>query len=292
MKKSTVKRWIALILCVLICAGALFALADTEQAGSLNAGQVNLRKSPAQTSASLGRYEKDTALIVEEAVTVDGADWFHVRIGDKTGFIMAKFVDLAEPAAVGPSAIPPELAAAVFIPGERSAAVLQVKEKMRELGYFTQNAELSDAYNDTMTERIRQFQANNGLPSTGRIDTAFLTALYGPVPVTGSLLASGAAQSTESAAKSASSGNTAKASASESSSKSTVSGSQTSSSKSSAASGSGSVSAPYIGNRNTMKFHHSWCSSVKQMKESNKVGFNSRTEALNQGYVPCKNCNP
>ena len=34
------------------------------------------------------------------------------------------------------------------------------------------------------------------------------------------------------------------------------------------------------------------CSSVNKMSEKNKVFFSSRDEAINQGYVPCKRCNP
>lgn len=49
----------------------------------------------------------------------------------------------------------------------------------------------------------------------------------------------------------------------------------------------------YVGNKNTMKFHYPDCSSVKQMKEKNKVYLNcSRYEAVAQGYSPCGNCRP
>ena len=48
----------------------------------------------------------------------------------------------------------------------------------------------------------------------------------------------------------------------------------------------------YIGNSNTMKFHRPSCPSVARMSDSNKVILNSRDEAISQGYVPCKNCNP
>lgn len=48
----------------------------------------------------------------------------------------------------------------------------------------------------------------------------------------------------------------------------------------------------YIGNANTKKFHYPTCSSVSDMKESNKVAIRSREDAINQGYVPCKRCNP
>lgn len=48
----------------------------------------------------------------------------------------------------------------------------------------------------------------------------------------------------------------------------------------------------YIGNVNTKKFHLPDCSSAKNMKESNKVSIKNRADAINQGYEPCKICNP
>ena len=49
----------------------------------------------------------------------------------------------------------------------------------------------------------------------------------------------------------------------------------------------------YILNTNTKKFHYPSCSSVDQMKESNKqVYTGSREDIINQGYDPCKRCNP
>ncbi len=50
--------------------------------------------------------------------------------------------------------------------------------------------------------------------------------------------------------------------------------------------------APYIGNSNSRKFHHSWCGSVAKMSPGNKVEFYSRDDAVNSGYQPCKRCNP
>lgn len=65
-----------------------------------------------------------------------------------------------------------------------------------------------------------------------------------------------------------------------------------SSASSSSADSSHSGSGSYVGNANTGKFHVSSCSSVSKMSEGNKVYFSSRDEAINQGYVPCKRCNP
>lgn len=53
-----------------------------------------------------------------------------------------------------------------------------------------------------------------------------------------------------------------------------------------------SSQSSYVGNINSKKFHTSDCGSVKNMKDSNKVFFDSRDEAINEGYEGCKNCNP
>jgi len=51
-------------------------------------------------------------------------------------------------------------------------------------------------------------------------------------------------------------------------------------------------SAPYIGNRNTGKFHYASCYWVTRMNPANKVPFKTRDEAIRAGYVPCKVCKP
>lgn len=48
----------------------------------------------------------------------------------------------------------------------------------------------------------------------------------------------------------------------------------------------------YVGNRNTYKFHMPDCPSVEAILDSNKVYFNSREQAVNANYSPCKSCNP
>ena len=52
------------------------------------------------------------------------------------------------------------------------------------------------------------------------------------------------------------------------------------------------LASNYVGNANSMKFHYADCSMVNKMNPSNKVFMNTREEAINAGYVPCKKCNP
>ena len=48
----------------------------------------------------------------------------------------------------------------------------------------------------------------------------------------------------------------------------------------------------YIGNSNTHRFHYPDCSSVDKMNPNHKVYIDSREQAINEGYTPCKRCNP
>ena len=49
----------------------------------------------------------------------------------------------------------------------------------------------------------------------------------------------------------------------------------------------------YVVNKNTKKFHLPSCGSVTDMKEKNKLYYEGpREELIDQGYDPCKRCNP
>ena len=52
------------------------------------------------------------------------------------------------------------------------------------------------------------------------------------------------------------------------------------------------LASNYVGNANTRKFHYADCSMVNKMNPSNKVYMNTREEAINAGYIPCKRCTP
>ena len=52
------------------------------------------------------------------------------------------------------------------------------------------------------------------------------------------------------------------------------------------------LASNYVGNANSKKFHYADCSMVSKMNPDNKVFMNTREEAINAGYIPCKKCNP
>jgi hypothetical protein len=48
----------------------------------------------------------------------------------------------------------------------------------------------------------------------------------------------------------------------------------------------------FIGNENSKIFHYPSCRLVGELKSSNKVVFQSYSEAISQGYKPCGVCKP
>lgn len=50
--------------------------------------------------------------------------------------------------------------------------------------------------------------------------------------------------------------------------------------------------AAYIGNSGSLKFHTLECSAGSKIVDRNVIYFKARDDAISQGYVPCKLCNP
>lgn len=48
----------------------------------------------------------------------------------------------------------------------------------------------------------------------------------------------------------------------------------------------------YIGNTRSGIFHYDSCQYVYRMNDSNKVYFDSREDAVDAGYRPCRVCRP
>lgn len=144
--------------------------------------------------------------------------------------------------------------------GDNNEDVRNLQKRLIALGYLTGSAD--GDFGPKTEKAVIAYQKAAGLPQTGECDYytyKSLTSSNAPV----------APKPTA-----------------------TVKPAKKSSSSSSSSSSSGGGGGSYIGNKNTKKFHHSWCSSVGQMKSSNKVSFSSSSAAKSKGYVPCKKCNP
>ncbi len=46
----------------------------------------------------------------------------------------------------------------------------------------------------------------------------------------------------------------------------------------------------FVASKSGTKYHLPWCAGAKQIKESNKIWFESKEEAERAGYTPASNC--
>ena len=82
--------------------------------------------------------------------------------------------------------VPSGLKGVTLREGDSGSGVLAVKKRMQTLGYYRSTASVDESFNSMMTERLKEFQKNNGLPETGIVDTQTLNKLYDLGPVKGS----------------------------------------------------------------------------------------------------------
>lgn len=71
-----------------------------------------------------------------------------------------------------------ELGNGVLTRGDNSELVLKIKQRMKQMSYYTPGAKLSEAFNNEMEDKIKQLQKNNNISVTGQIDADFLKLLY------------------------------------------------------------------------------------------------------------------
>jgi hypothetical protein len=60
--------------------------------------------------------------------------------------------------------------------------------------------------------------------------------------------------------------------------------------KEAASSEAASEEEQYVASKSGTKYHYPWCPGAKQMKEENKIYFDSRPAAEAAGYTPAANC--
>lgn len=68
---------------------------------------------------------------------------------------------------------------------DKGDVVKSLKKRLQTLGYYRSSSGFDDEYNQTMVERVRQFQKNNALEETGIIDYVTLIKMYSTRPEMG-----------------------------------------------------------------------------------------------------------
>ena len=89
------------------------------------------------------------------------------------GILLISLLPLCASAGEIPSGLNPP-----YTQGNSGKAIVTIKTRMMELGYYKKGASMSKEFNSVMKERVVLFQTNNGMAPTGVIDSSFLEALY------------------------------------------------------------------------------------------------------------------
>ena len=181
--------------------------------------------------------------------------------------------------------------------GSKGDSVKHLQQRLIELGYLNGNAD--GVYGNNTKSAVEKFQQRNGLFIDGIASAAVQVTLFADGAISSQVKPFRAydpkvfSTPTPKPTPTAKPKLTAKPTAKP---KSTVKPKPTATQKIIVNSGNSSTyssgGGSYIGNSKSRVFHRSSCGSVKKMKDSNKVYFSSRDEAISRGYSGCKKCKP
>lgn len=185
---------LALMLLILLTAAA--ALADAE--GTVDTSALILRKAASKDSKALQTLDRGDRM---DILAVQG-DWYKVRYGKYTGYVMAKYVDVTgelpkptvtpaptpkptatpkptvTPAPTKQPAVTPvaESTKSVLRPGDVNGQVLTMQTALKSLGYY--QGKLDGVYGTGTENAVRAFQKQAGLKQDGIAGSKTLGALY------------------------------------------------------------------------------------------------------------------
>ncbi len=164
--QKTKNRLVLFALTLVLCA-SLAAPAKAEagtQAGSViiaevttAKGPLKLRKEPSKNAKVLKELERGSYV----TVLSQGEEWFEVDDGHTQGYAMAQFLTICEDVSAD------ILAYRTLQNGDHGDDVLALKQRLMELGYYKSGSKMTNRYNDTVVQRIKMFQRQNGLAEDG-----------------------------------------------------------------------------------------------------------------------------
>ena len=164
------------IYCLLLVASALLWTAASfaeEQAGIVakvitEKGALKLRCNPEDKARVLYEIPNGTCILV----LMEGDEWCQVAAGDQVGFCKTAFLTFLREADVS------ILKYRILRKGMKGDDVLNVKRRLKELGYIRSGSELTNTYNDVLKERIILFQRQVGMTEDGVLSQELQAYLF------------------------------------------------------------------------------------------------------------------
>ena len=145
--------------------------ADT---GVTNA-KVVLRKEADKESSALQTVPEGE----EVDILGKSGDWYKVRYGNYTGYMMKKYVTQSPSAAAAAAASIKALGTAPGIMriGDENSDVKKLQQALNILGYY--DGKIDGIYGDGTTKAVTQYQKDEGLEADGYAGTSTVTSIFG-----------------------------------------------------------------------------------------------------------------
>lgn len=174
MRCRRIPRSAALCILVSLFLGLFPLSASASETGLVNT-KVVLRESTSQKSEALQTLPEGE----EVSVLRSSGDWYRVRYGSYTGYIMKQYVDLNSASVMGSQNEIEDLGSApgpLYI-GDEGPDVKKLQEALKILGYYTMRAD--GVYGDGTTAAVALFQQAGSLEADGIAGKATIRAIFG-----------------------------------------------------------------------------------------------------------------
>ena len=164
----------ALALAVALSCMALPRAALAADTGVTNA-KVVLRKEADKESSALQTVPEGE----EVDILGKSGDWYKVRYGNFTGYMMKKYVTQSPSAAAAAAASIKALGSAPGIMriGDENSDVKKLQQALDILGYY--DGRIDGIYGDGTTQAVTQYQKDEGLEADGYAGTSTVTSIFG-----------------------------------------------------------------------------------------------------------------
>ena len=173
--KRTVLRRIGAAVLLLLCLCTLYSpQAQATQTGKTNA-KVVLRQKASKTSKALQTLPKNT----EVTILDKSGDWYKVRYGKYTGYVMKTYITTASDNTASTSAQIKALGTApgIMRVGDNNSDVKKLQQALKILGYYS--GKIDGVYGSGTTAAVKSYQKDHGLEVDGSAGQLTVKSIFG-----------------------------------------------------------------------------------------------------------------
>ena len=171
MKKRQLFFVLILILCLVPFVSAM------AQTGVVTADALNIRASASTDSNVVGVVHEGEKVTIKDST----GGWYRISCNGKTGYVYKKYINVSSGSSSGKSSSGSGSSGSgssggTCQQGDNGDAVRNVQKRLITLGYLASGS-ADGSYGNQTKNAVMEFQKNNGLSQTGRVNSSTLEKL-------------------------------------------------------------------------------------------------------------------